>query len=67
MGKAFGMGIAVAVLVDAFIIRTVFVPATMAILNTWNWYLPKWLDKILPVISFDPEHYETHHKGSHQK
>jgi RND superfamily putative drug exporter len=55
--KAFGLGIAVAVFVDAFIIRTVFVPATMALLGKWNWYLPKWLDKILPQISFDPEHY----------
>jgi len=53
--KAFGLGIAVAVFVDAFIIRTLLVPATMTILGKWNWYLPKWLDKILPNISFDPE------------
>lgn len=53
--KAFGLGIAVAVFVDAFIIRTLLVPATMTILGKWNWYLPKWLDKILPKISFDPE------------
>jgi RND superfamily putative drug exporter len=53
--KAFGLGIAVAVFVDAFIIRTMLVPATMTILNKWNWYLPKWLGKILPKISFDPD------------
>ncbi len=53
--KAFGLGIAVAVFVDAFIIRTLLVPAVMTILGKWNWYLPKWLDKILPNISFDPE------------
>lgn len=55
--KAFGLGIAVAVFVDAFIIRTIFVPALMTLLDKWNWYLPKWLDKILPRIAFDPEHY----------
>jgi RND superfamily putative drug exporter len=53
--KAFGLGIAVAVFVDAFIIRTMLVPATMALLGKWNWYLPKWLGRILPAISFDPE------------
>jgi putative drug exporter of the RND superfamily len=53
--KAFGLGIAVAVFVDAFIIRTMLVPATMVILNKWNWYLPKWLGRILPKISFDPD------------
>ncbi|MCL9683473.1 MMPL family transporter [Legionella maioricensis] len=48
MVKAFGLGIAVAIFVDAFLIRTLLVPATMALLESWNWYLPKWLDKILP-------------------
>jgi RND superfamily putative drug exporter len=57
--KAFGLGIAIAVFVDAYIIRTILVPATMAILGKWNWYLPKWLDRILPNVSFDPEKYLT--------
>ena len=48
MVKAFGLGIAVAIFVDAFLIRTILVPATMSFLKSWNWYLPKWLDKILP-------------------
>lgn len=56
--KAFGLGIAVAVFVDAYIIRTLLVPATMTLLGDWNWYLPKWLDRILPNISFDPEFVE---------
>ncbi|MBA4696718.1 MAG: MMPL family transporter [Legionella sp.] len=46
--KAFGLGIAVAIFVDAFLIRTILVPATMVLLEKWNWYLPRWLDKILP-------------------
>lgn len=53
--KAFGLGIAVAVFVDAFIIRAILVPATMTLLGSWSWYLPKWLDKILPTITLDPE------------
>lgn len=48
MVKAFGLGIAVAIFVDAFLIRTLLVPSTMALLEKWNWYLPKWLDKCLP-------------------
>lgn len=50
MVKAFGLGIAIAIFVDAFIVRTLLVPATMALVKSWNWYLPKWLDKILPKL-----------------
>lgn len=48
MIKAFGLGIAVAIFVDAFLIRTLLVPSTMILLKKWNWYLPQWLNKILP-------------------
>ena len=48
MVKEFGLGIAVAIFVDAFVIRTILVPATMTLLNRWNWYLPKWLGHYLP-------------------
>lgn len=44
MVKAFGLGIAVAIFVDAFLIRTILVPSTMMLLNQWNWYLPKWME-----------------------
>ncbi|WP_454781064.1 MMPL family transporter [Legionella sp. WA2022007384] len=50
MVKAFGLGIAVAIFVDAFLIRSFLVPATMAIFKNWVWYLPKWLDRILPKL-----------------
>lgn len=40
MVKAFGLGIAVAIFVDAFIIRTLLVPSTMSLLKKWNWYFP---------------------------
>ena len=42
--KQFGFGLAVAILIDATIVRAVLLPATMALLGRWNWYLPTWLD-----------------------
>src|SRR3954462_10735675 len=42
--KELGIGLAVAVLIDATIIRGVLLPATMKLLGDWNWYLPKWLE-----------------------
>jgi RND superfamily putative drug exporter len=39
-----GFGLAVAILLDATIVRTILVPAVMRILGQWNWYLPKWLE-----------------------
>jgi RND superfamily putative drug exporter len=48
--KLFGFGMAVAVLVDATIVRLVLVPATMELLGDRNWWMPQWLDRILPRI-----------------
>ena len=48
--KMMGVGLAVAVLLDATIVRAVLLPATMTLLGDWNWYLPRWLDW-LPRIS----------------
>lgn len=48
MVKEFGLGIAVAIFVDAFIVRSILVPSTMALVKQWNWYLPQWLNKLLP-------------------
>jgi RND superfamily putative drug exporter len=42
--KQFGVGLAVAVLIDATIVRAVLLPATMKLLGEWNWYLPAWLE-----------------------
>src|SRR4029450_1123081 len=41
--KQMGFGLAIAVLIDATIIRAVLLPATMKLLGDWNWYLPHWL------------------------
>jgi uncharacterized membrane protein YdfJ with MMPL/SSD domain len=42
--KEMGIGLAVAVLIDATIVRAVLLPATMKLLGDWNWYLPSWLE-----------------------
>ena len=51
--KMLGLGLAVAVAVDATIVRMVLVPATMALLGKANWWLPGWLDRILPHLSVE--------------
>jgi RND superfamily putative drug exporter len=50
--KQFGVGLAVAILIDATIVRAVLLPATMKLLGDWNWYLPSWLEW-LPRLEFD--------------
>jgi RND superfamily putative drug exporter len=44
MFQQMGFGIAVALLIDATIIRSVLLPAAMQLLGRWNWYLPRWLE-----------------------
>ncbi|MFD6414845.1 MMPL family transporter [Streptomyces sp. NPDC060194] len=46
--KMFGLGLATAILVDATVVRMVLVPATMTLLGRANWWLPTWLDRVLP-------------------
>ena len=52
--KQIGAGLAVAILVDATVVRMVLVPATMALLGRWNWWLPRWLDRLLPHLDVEP-------------
>ena len=51
MFQQMGFGVAVALLIDATIIRSVVLPATMHLLGRWNWYLPQWLDWLPRVQS----------------
>ena len=53
--KLFGLGLAAAIFVDATIVRMVLVPATMELLGDANWWLPRWLDKLVPRISVEGE------------
>ncbi|HSS67298.1 MAG TPA: MMPL family transporter, partial [Nocardioidaceae bacterium] len=48
--KMLGLGLATAILIDATVIRMVVVPGTMALLGKANWWLPAWLDRILPTL-----------------
>jgi RND superfamily putative drug exporter len=52
--KLFGFGLAFAVLLDATVVRLVLVPATMELLGDRNWWIPRWLDRILPVVHVEP-------------
>jgi RND superfamily putative drug exporter len=51
--KMLGLGLAVAILIDATIVRMVLVPATMALLGKANWWLPAWLDRALPHLTVE--------------
>jgi putative drug exporter of the RND superfamily len=51
--KMFGLGLATAVFIDATIVRLLLVPATMKLLGDWNWWLPRWLDRLLPNLDID--------------
>ena len=55
--KQFGIGLAVAVILDATVVRCLLVPARMASLGKANWYLPRWLGRILPRVSIEGEEY----------
>jgi RND superfamily putative drug exporter len=51
--KLIGIGLASAIFIDAFILRTILVPAIMHLIGKANWYFPKWLDKVTPRVSVE--------------
>jgi RND superfamily putative drug exporter len=56
--KLFGVGLAVAVFLDATLVRMLLVPATMELLGDKNWWLPRWLDRLLPNLNVEgPAHH----------
>ncbi|MET9202972.1 MMPL family transporter, partial [Gordonia sp. NPDC003585] len=57
--KMLGLGMATAVLLDATLIRMVLVPATMTLLGRFNWWLPGWLDRILPNVDVEGHGHPT--------
>ena len=48
-----GVACAVAIAIDATVVRLVLVPSLMAMFDQWNWWLPAWLDRILPSVDFE--------------
>ena len=57
--KLFGVGLAVAVLLDATLVRMLLVPATMALLGRGNWWIPQWLDRALPNLNVEGTSHEV--------
>jgi RND superfamily putative drug exporter len=53
--KMFGLGLATAIFVDASIVRMILVPASMKLMGDANWWLPNWLDRLLPKIDIEGE------------
>ena len=51
--KMIGFGMAVAIFLDATVVRMILVPATMSLLGERNWWLPAWLDRILPQVQIE--------------
>jgi RND superfamily putative drug exporter len=58
MLQQFGLGLAVAVLVDALVIRCLVVPAVMRLFGARAWWLPRWLDKALPRVALEPSEFD---------
>jgi RND superfamily putative drug exporter len=52
--KMFGLGLAIAIFIDATLVRMILVPATMSLLGDANWWLPRWLDHRLPSVDRAP-------------
>jgi len=55
--KQFGVGLAVAVILDATVVRCLLVPALMILMGKINWYMPRWLDRAVPHISIEGAEY----------
>jgi RND superfamily putative drug exporter len=53
MIKPMGFGLAIGVLIDAFLVRLLLVPALMSVIGKAAWYLPKWLDRLLPDVDVE--------------
>jgi RND superfamily putative drug exporter len=60
--KQFGLGMAVAVAVDATVVRCVLVPAIMSLLGSAGWYFPKWLERVTPQFSIEGDEWFAQHE-----
>ena len=56
VSKEFGLLLAVAILCDAMIMRLTVVPAFLTLLGEKSWYIPGWLDRVLPNVTIEPPH-----------
>lgn len=53
--QEFGIGFAAAIVIDAFVVRTVLVPSVMHVLGPRNWWLPSWMDRVLPTVHIEAD------------
>ncbi|MFI0349999.1 MMPL family transporter [Actinomadura sp. 9N407] len=65
MIKSIGFALAVAIIFDAFVVRMLLIPALMYLMGEKAWYLPKWLDRILPNVDVEGESLERHYMAGH--
>jgi uncharacterized membrane protein YdfJ with MMPL/SSD domain len=56
--KELGLGSAIAIALDATLVRLILVPAAMKLMGDWNWWMPSWLDRALPDLSFESGEHE---------
>ena len=61
ISKEFGLLLAVAILTDALLVRMTLVPSFLTMLGEKSWYMPRWLDKLLPNITIEPPHDGEEH------
>lgn len=65
MVRPLGFGLAIGVLFDAFVVRMVLVPALMHLFGTAAWWLPRWLDRIIPDVDVEGAALERTHPLPH--
>ena len=63
ISKEFGLLLAVAILTDALVVKMTLVPAFLTLMREKSWYIPGWLDKILPNITIEPPHERENGRG----
>ncbi len=62
VSKEFGLLLAVAILTDALIVKMTLIPALFTLIGEKTWYIPRWLDKLLPNITIEPPHDGEEHR-----
>jgi len=65
--KSMGFALAVAVIFDAFVVRMLLIPALMYLMGEKAWYLPRWLDRLLPGVDVEGEKLDRAHMADHYK